>query len=133
MSSFAGAASKSWGRVTSQYKGNVVVEGWGTHFNDRSLNAANTMTIKDRRDDGNNVYGKTTFYFWRPNAQGQVTWVQSGVQSTGEWKNATRTVTVKVPLHPEGSQSRAESQACAQMGWPVPDSCSTGALTTWGY
>src|SRR5688572_4762093 len=64
----------AWGPVTSTYKSEIRVEGKGSHFNDRGINAANQMTIKDRSKDKNTVYGKTTFKYNDLDVYGRPTW-----------------------------------------------------------
>jgi hypothetical protein len=124
---------QQWGPITSSYKDRVRVEGEGTFFNDSGADAVNRMTIKDRADDGNNVYGKTSFMVWKYNSvQGRDTWVLDQAKSTGEIRNQSKTVSLRTSLDQTGSRYRGVSQACAQMGWPVPDSCST-AVPTFNY
>ena len=122
----------SWGPVTSTYNGRVRVEGSGSHYNDRGVNAANRMAIKDRSNDGNNVYGATNFYFWVQSSTGQMIWGDQRHKSTGEVANSTITRTLTTSLNDESEKSRAVSKACAQMSWPVPDSCGQ-AVTSWSY
>lgn len=121
-----------WGPVTSTYKKVVRVEGSGDHFNDRRVNAANRMTIRDRSNDGNSVYRSTEFSFWAPNNVGVWGFNHTTRRGTGERSNTTFTVTVSVGLSGDGTQSRAVSKVCAQMGWPIPDSCGQ-AVSTWNY
>jgi hypothetical protein len=122
----------SWGPVTSKYDGKIRVEGSGNHYNDRGVNAANKMTIRDRMNDGNNVYGSTVFYFWVQNTSGQMVWGNQRVKSTGEVANTTITRTLYTSLNSTSEKSRAVSKACAQMSWPVPNSCGQ-AVTSWSY
>ncbi|MBX3313208.1 MAG: hypothetical protein KF906_02720 [Actinobacteria bacterium] len=121
---------QNWGPVTSSYNGQVRVRGEGTLYNEDNVNAANRMKITDPMDDGNNVYGRTTFnvYKWSTSA-GRMMWQTDERKSTGEWSGGTRTRTVKTSLDANGERYRGESEACAQMGWPVPDSCSSAYLT----
>jgi hypothetical protein len=122
-----------WGPISSSYDGKVRVGGEGTLYNDSNAKAVNRMRIVDRRDDGNNVYGKTTFSVWKYNSvQGRDTWVHDQTKSTSEFRNKARTEYLETSLDSQGSRYRGESQACAQMGWPVPDSCSS-AYPTFNY
>ena len=122
-----------WGPVTSTYDGKVRVEGSGTFFNDGNTHAANRMRITDRRADGNNVYGRTTFLVWRySTSHGRDTWVTDQRKSTSEWSGGTHTQTVRTDLDSKGSRYRGNAEACAQLGWPVPDSCSS-AYPTFNY
>jgi hypothetical protein len=121
-----------WGTITSSYDGRVRVQGNGNHYNSGGSRAANTMTIKDRANDGNSVYGSTTFYYWLPDIHDIMRWTYINTKGTGEIENGTITRTVSVGLNAESDRSRAVSKACAQMGWPVPDSCGQ-AITTWEY
>ena len=122
----------SWGPVTSSYDGKVRVEGSGSHYNDRGVNAANRMTIRDRANDGNNVYGSTVFYFWVESSSGLMVWGDARHKNTGEVANTTITRTLTTSLNGTSEKSRAVSKACAQMSWPVPDSCGQ-AVTSWSY
>lgn len=36
-------------------------------------------------------------------------------------------------LDGDASRVRANPQVCAQMGWPVPDSCTSGGVPTFDY
>lgn len=36
-------------------------------------------------------------------------------------------------LAPKASRVRAETFACVQMGWPVPDGCAPAAYRTFDY
>ena len=122
----------TWGPVTSTYDGKVRVEGSGNHYNSSGVNAANTMTIKDKSNDGNNVYGSTSFYFWVQSSTGQMVWGDQRRKNTGEVANTTITRTLYTSLNATSEKSRAVSRACAQMSWPVPDSCGQ-AVTSWSY
>lgn len=122
----------TWGPVTSSYDGRVRVEGAGSHYNDRGVNAANTMTVKDRSNDGNSVYGSTVFYFWVESSSGQMVWGDRRSKSTGEVSNMTIRRTLYTSLNATSEKSRAVSKACAQMSWPVPNSCGQ-AITSWSY
>ena len=122
----------NWGPITSSYDGRVRVEGAGNHYNDRGVNAANTMTIKDRSNDGNSVYGSTVFYFWVESSSGNMVWGDSRTKNTGEVSNTTVRATLSTSLHATSEKSRAVSKACAQMSWPVPNSCGQ-AITSWSY
>ena len=122
----------NWGTVTSTYDGRVRVEGRGNHFNDRGINAANTMTVVDRANDGNNVYGSTVFSFWVESATGHMGWGDLRHKNTSEVANGAIRRTLSTSLNDESDRSRAISKACAQMSWPVPDSCGQ-AVTSWDY
>jgi hypothetical protein len=124
---------QNWGPVTSSYDGRVRVRGHGVLYNDSNVDAANRMVITDPIDDGNEVYGQTTFnvYKWSVVAD-RMTWQVDEHKETGQWSLGTRTRTVRTSLDRNGERYRAESEPCAQMGWPVPDSCSS-AFPTFGY
>lgn len=127
---------QDWGPVTSTYNGKVRVEGSGTFFNEDQVSAVNRMRIKDRDNDGNTVYGRTSFNVWKfdpyAGGSGQFRWVSDQVKSTPEFANAERTYLLSTSLDSQGSRYRGHSEACAQMGWPVPDSCSS-AFPTFDY
>lgn len=127
----------AWGPNTSTYNGNVVVEGWGRYYNDRASWSRSDMTVTDRRNDGNSVYGKTGFLYHGPNSVacggGGSCWYLKNTKSTGEWSNEQRTESLYESLVGDASQSRGQLRVCAQMGWPVPDSCSNDSFVTFGY
>ncbi len=124
---------KDWGPVSSYYDGTPRVRGSGTFYNDGYQDAANRMRITDPADDGNTVYGRTTFYVWKCcDVHGGPTWKQDQSKTTPEWRNSTRTYTLRTSLDAVGSRYRADAEPCAQMGWPVPDSCES-AFPTFDY
>jgi hypothetical protein len=90
----------TWGPVTSTYNGKVRVEGSGSHYNSSGVNAATKMTVKDRADDGNSVYGSTMFYFWVQSSTGQMVWGDARRKTTGEVANITVTRTLDTTQNP---------------------------------
>jgi len=128
-------APRAWGPNASFYNSNKVVEGWGEYYNDRATYARSRMTVADSLNDGNTVYGKTGFYFFETTSTSPMNavWSHSRTKSTGEWANQVRTVDLFESLHAQAAKSRGQMQACAQMGWPVPDSCAPTALITFDY
>lgn len=127
----------AWGPNSTYYDGSKRATGWGDFYNSLNTYAKNKMTVRDDRNDGNNVYGKTEFffYYYKCTATGSCStdWNSSGTRSTGEWANTTKTVTVSMPLYSTGTKARGKSFACAQMGWPVPDSCAAAAYPSFDY
>jgi hypothetical protein len=45
----------------------------------------------------------------------------------------TKTSRLQVTLRSDADRARGVSKVCAQMGWPVPDSCSDSAFATFSY
>lgn len=129
------ALAATWGPLSSSYDGKVRVRGKGDFTKHLSAYARNRITVTDARSDGNNVYGRTDFQFWRNASTGEWAWFSSGSKSTPEHSGygVTRTTDLQVGLRADSSQARGVSRVCAQMGWPVPDSCSTGAFSTFNY
>lgn len=123
-----------WGPLESSYNGSVRVEGSGFYYPDRSTYAASGMIVRDRANDGNTVYGRTRFSFWQYDGSCSCSrFVTTNVKSTGEWANETRGETLYESLSWIGTRSRGQMYVCAQMGWPVPDSCSNSAYVTFDY
>jgi hypothetical protein len=123
-----------WGPLEASYNGSVRVEGSGFYYPDRATYAASGMIVRDRANDGNNVYGRTRFAFWQYERTCSCSmWVTSTIKSTGEWANETRGVTLYESLSWVGSRSRGQMFVCAQMGFPVPDRCSNSAYVTFDY
>jgi len=113
------AASASWGPVSSYYGGVKRVTGSGKFYNSVDV-VKSQMTITDNApNDGNTVYGST--WFWRYDFP---YWVVFTEKSTPEWSSGTHTWTLSVDYANWGSMAKGEFYVCAQMGWPVPDSCS---------
>ena len=112
-----------WGPISSSYNGQIRVRGDGRLYNDRAVNASNLMRVADMKKDGNSVYGVTNFYFRLYDSTCSCTELKNmGRRSTKEWQDATHSQTVLFPLDPGSSYVRGASYACAQMGWPVPNS-----------
>lgn len=136
----ASSSSKSWGPRTSSYKNVVRVQGSGT-FSQNAGTASSQIYVKDRSKDGNTTYGKTGFYVlknkWDNGTGGYYQeWVHQGTSSTNEYAdalNATRVATLQKNLPVNGFSARGEVWVCAQMGWPVPDKCTTRAILTLDY
>lgn len=109
------AVAKSWGPYSSTYNGNEVVRfsgdayfsGWTGH---------NDFTLVDSYyNDGNSVYAKTNFVDgWYPYAP--------HVKTTDEIEDTSQFF--EQSQAGQGSTGRINTIACAQMGWPVPDSCT---------
>lgn len=127
----------TWGPVTSSYKGQVRVEGRGRFFNEGYRTATNSIQYRDpMQNDGNNVYVRTTIRWWKRNYVGDLGWVAGGSKpkSTKEIKESRLTdAKVSWDLDGDASRVRANPQVCAQMGWPVPDSCTSGGVPTFDY
>jgi hypothetical protein len=67
-------------------------------------------------------------------ASGSVTWCGTTWKNTKEYANTTVTVYLTVTsFDPVATQVRGVHYACAQMGFPIPDSCSNGAIVTLNY
>jgi hypothetical protein len=87
-------------------------------------------------NDGNSVYGTTQFQFYRtPSGATGPSWVTFTSKSTPEHAGAgvARVTSLQVGLRGDADRARGVTKACAQMGWPVPDSCSTSAFLTFSY
>jgi len=122
-----------WGPVTSTYNGSVVVSGTGDFYNYGNVYAKNKMVVVDTKDDGDAVYGCTTFYYWEPDGFGTYRWIVDSTKSTPEHQNATKTYYLSDNLHALATSARGASKVCAQLGFPVPDSCSPSAYPSFSY
>ena len=123
---------KPWGPVTSQYNGHTVVSGEG-YTNISASRVSDTLTITDTLNDGNSVYGSARYYFWLAGSSGDWAWRQTAGDATPEVENGKITSTESDGLRADSSRVRVISYACAQMGWPVPDSCSDPAIISDDY
>lgn len=131
----AGSASAvNWGPISSVYNGSTVVSGRGTFVNQGNASAVTSFTITDSKNDGNNVYGAQNGYIWDKGASQPVTWdwrYKSG-GSTPQFANTTKTYSLSFALSSTGTKARANLEVCAEMGFPVPNSCSS-AYPTFDY
>ena len=129
-------ASVGWGPVSSSYDGQTRVRGSGVWVNDSSVQAVNRISYRDTAPlDGNTVYVKTQVRWWTYNpSQDAVTWLGGTTKSTPETSSSSYIErSVAWSLNADGSRARAEPEVCAQMGWPVPDSCASGGVPTFNY
>lgn len=128
------ASAVKWGPLSSHYNGNKVVSGSGDFYKSTNGTTANDkVTVTDTRRDGNTVYGRTAFQFWYEYQGQSAAWHTDRSKSTPEYSNTTGTYTNSVSLYSESDKARGVSQVCAQMGFPVPDSCSNSAYSTFSY
>jgi hypothetical protein len=131
-------AAVDWGPVTSTYDGRERVRGHGTFANEGYRRAVNRSTFRDSMpNDGNTVYVRTSIRWWkyRPvSTNPRWDWVNGTSKTTPEISSGSyQTHAVGWDLDPDGSKARAEPKVCAQMGWPVPDSCGNGGVPTFDY
>ena len=129
-------ASVSWGPVSSSYSGQTRVRGQGNWVNDSSVDAVNRITYRDTApNDGNTVYVRTLVRWWKYSATQQgTTWVNGSSKSTPETSSSTYVQrSVSWNLDSQASRARGVPNVCAQMGWPVPDSCTGGGVPTFDY
>jgi hypothetical protein len=130
----AAADSPDFGPLTSFYKGKQRVEGSGQVVLDRATYLKATVRLTDPLPDGNTVYAQVRFQFWEKcGAEAEPSWCGSRVESTKEIRNTTEDFEFRTTLHTGSSKVRALITVCAQMGWPVADSCSDTAFKTYDY
>ncbi len=132
------AAAVSWGPNATYYDGTRRATGWGSFYNSGNTYARNHISVRDDRRDGNTVYGSTRFFFlvYSCNVWGEQCtnrWKDAGRLSTPEISNTTGSWYHSKALWSSGSRVRVATQACAQMGWPVPDSCAASAIPSFSY
>ncbi len=124
--------AQSWGPRTSTYRGIVRVEARG-NFTNEAGTAHSLMTVTDRSYDKNSVYGYTSFFSYGQKVDGKTDWVHQGILSTPEVENTTIRKILRRTMPWNHTKMRGEMAGCAQMGWPVPDSCTEPALLTIDY
>jgi hypothetical protein len=132
-----------WGKESTYYEDVKRATGWGDFRNDGNVRALNVITVVDEADDGNNVYGVTKFFFRQHGCEADLSkesgtdcredFFSKGSKTTPEFKNRTKTFSHSKDLTPTASRARAETFACVQMGWPVPDNCAPAAYPTFDY
>jgi hypothetical protein len=124
-------SAASWGPVSSWYNDIRRSTAEGDTTKEANARVLNTFKITDNRTDGNNVYGKSTVYFRKQNI-----WVTGSTKSTPEVQDLggrARTYELRWQLDPQGDRARTASRACVQLGFPVPDRCSSESLASFGY
>lgn len=124
------ASAVAWGILDSYYNGTKRVQAKGDWIKHAGTYARNDIILADPANDGNNVLVNTSFK-WRKDGA----WAAGGSLATKEYDFFSTPVAtwVQKPLDGEASKARAVIKACAQMGWPVPDSCSDAAVVTFSY
>lgn len=129
------AMAVSWGPNSSSYNGTRRVTGSGNFYNAGNTYARSKMVITDGRNDGNTVYGRTVFSFhgYQCKPDCLTKWWTDVSKSTPEFSNTTRTYWIDRGLRSWGDRARGQVFACAQMGWPVPDSCSPSSYPSFAY
>lgn len=127
---------RPWGPVSSSYNGHTVVKGSGyTNISPQSV--SDHITVTDTLSDGNSVHGHVSFQFYKlvHDSLGDThwEWVDVHEHSTPGFQGGTRDYNYSSGLQGDSSQARVKSFVCAQMGWPVPDSCSNSAYISYNY
>lgn len=129
----------NWGPLTSYYKGTQRVNASGNFYNSGATYARNNITMNDPSNDGNNVYTRTDFQFWKYDTSScgpaGTCWISETIKSTPEYNysNTPVALVLQRTLDTAASGARGVTDACAQMGWPVPDSCSPHAVPSFSY
>ncbi|ASR56217.1 hypothetical protein ACT17Q_14975 [Cellulomonas sp. CW35] len=134
----ANAATQTWGPRTKTWDGAVRVEASGSFWNNAGT-ANSKVTTKDRKADGNDVHGATNFYIKKiDKTNGTTFWTFFAVKSGDDVSNTTITDRF-IKTYPawasdyDTDQMRIGAFSCAQMGWPVPDQCTSEAILTTSY
>jgi hypothetical protein len=135
------AMAASWGPVSSTYKSQVRVRASGEFYKTSSSTGVQSkFVLTDPIADGNNVYGRadTQFYRYCSVSSSYPGWCTENRKNTREYARSSTQNTWTIYLSVTGfrsdaSQVRGIHTACAQMGFPVPDSCSGGAYVTLSY
>lgn len=128
------AVAVDWGPLNSYYNGIERVSGFGSFINEGSARATTVYFLTDSRADGNPVYARTRGAIYEEGVSGDVGWQSVGTYSTNEFYNIyLEPLTTSFGLSSTGSRARGSVDVCAQMGFPVPDSCSEYAFPTFDY
>ena len=135
------AMAVSWGPVTSTYKSQVRVKASGEMYVVSGRTGVQSkFVLTDPIADGNNVYARADYQFSRTGCSSENTtsWCRESRKNTKEYAKSGTTQTWTIYLTTQNFRYDASSvrgihQACAQMGFPVPDSCSNGAYVTVNY
>ena len=113
---------ESW--YDNQLRVEATAETWiegGSHVNV-------DVWLHDPINDGNTVYARVRVYHDACTSDAQ--WCLVGSRQVGEINNIEQWshLSFEIPDH-FATKFRVVVDACAQMGWPVPDSCLTGSAT----
>ncbi|WP_139738848.1 hypothetical protein [Actinomyces wuliandei] len=127
------ASAANWGPVNSFYNSIERVNGAGTFTNNDYASATTHYVLTDPRRDGNPVYATTRGYTYGAGNDNVTRWTSRGTESTREIQNTTEEMDTSFRLNSEDWRARGHVQVCAQMGVPVPDSCSIYAYPTFDY
>lgn len=127
------AVAVGWGPLNSYYDGVERVYGHGWFYNVGSVEAETEYTLMDPVADGNTVYAYTDGYLYQAGVDGEEGWQSTGYYSTKEISNVKRVLYTSFGLSGAGRSARGGVAVCAQMGFPVPDSCSEKAFPTFDY
>lgn len=119
-----------WGPLRSSYDGTQRVYADGDFYNETYVYATNKVYLNDTANDGNNVYSSTAYYYYYSGS-----WHYDRTLSTGEYTYSNTPVVkyLKDGLSGAGTSARGRVVACAQLAFPVPDSCSGYAYPTFAY
>jgi len=132
-------AGVSWGPLTSSYNGITRSSSHGTFDNVSGVYASVHAWLNDTSNDGNNVYTNADFYFYEYDgvncgAAGTCFVFDYAAQSKEyTYSNTPITFYLQRHLHAQAAQARASIYTCVQLGWPVPDHCSSRAIATFSY
>jgi hypothetical protein len=132
----APASAVGWGTLTATYNSQARATGYGNFYNGSNIKAINDYRLNDVANDGNNSYGKTNFLFYGYHSScGGDCWYSKKIQSTGEYTyfNTPVTKALYSYLEPQATTARGDSYVCVQLGWPVPDKCSSHAYPSFNY
>lgn len=123
------AQALDWGTLTASYDGKSRASAYGSFTISGSTYAQDKVYTKDLAADGNTVYETTAWYWWDGSTYGA-----GYTLSTPEHSHTSYQLNyLKKQLEPASEKVRGTHQACVQLGFPVPDSCSGTAITTLTY
>ena len=104
---------KSWGPITSTYNGHVVVRATGSS-EVTSTAVTDRIHLIDARHDGNTVYARVSFSFFRfdctPTGTCGNVWVRGTDKTTGEIQNRTKDFPISSGLDPQASSARTSTR-----------------------
>lgn len=132
------AAAVNWGPLTAYYNNQARSYSKGTFYDDRAIYATIHAYLNDPSNDGNNAYTDADEYFWQTDpvaCSTQPCYVYDRTKNSNEYNYFNTPITFYLynSLHTQATSARAAIYTCAQLGWPVPDACSSRAVVSFAY
>jgi hypothetical protein len=127
---FAGSAStgQTWGPVSSYYNSIKRSTADGEAIEQYNAYITNLINTYDNKADGNTVYTKSQirWYRWSVNCNCYI-WTSFGSRIVTPETSSENHIGVQWDEDSSAISAEFQSWTCVQLGWPVPDSCSSSA------